>query len=145
MQDDDDPVVHGQLPKPPLELVTIKYRAEGIARDRFMRGRQGRVGEPLGRPLRLGVTGVNEDPVGPALELGRVTQPADVAPDVQVRLLGGVLGPGAVPQDAVRGPEEPRVVGGRQCVERSQVPCLHPEDELVVHAHPVTVVGSNIH
>jgi hypothetical protein len=55
-------------------------------------------------------------------------------PDVDERLLGGVLGEMAVAQDAVRRLVEPRVTRDGQRLERPLVPPLCPKHEVVVHA-----------
>ena len=85
-----------KVPEASLQLVTVGDDAD---RHRLpvgsSAGERSLAGRPLRLPLGLGVADPNEQAIGPALVLGRVTQAADVTPDVEERLLGRILGQAA--------------------------------------------------
>ena len=89
---------------------------------------------PVGLPPGLGVADSEEQAVGPALVLGRIPQATNIAPDVEQRLLGGVLGQMLVTKDAVGQSVQTGLVGHDQCLEGTLVAVLDPNHELLVHA-----------
>ena len=67
--------------------------------------------EPVGIALAaadLGVAGVDQDPIRPALELVRVRQLRQLTPDQDQRLLGGVLRSVVVAEDPLGDREQAR-------------------------------------
>ena len=134
VQDDDDALIDAQPCEDALQLVAVKDGGEVGGGRRLTEGQGLTVGHPSRGAPGLGVAGVNEDAIGPPLECSRTPQSADVAPNVEVGLLGRVLGLRSITQDAVRHPEEPRVVGDGERIERSPIALLRPDDEVLVHA-----------
>lgn len=85
-QDEDHAMVGRQALESTLQLVTVSDRGVGIGRPRLDAVRlDGDLHVRLS--LRLGVADSNEQPVRPALVMGRVPQPGDVSPDLDEGLL----------------------------------------------------------
>ena len=63
-------------------------------------GRDPVVGHPSRSALRFGIADPKKEPVAPSLEPAGVAQPADVPPDIEEGLLGGVLRQSPIAQDA---------------------------------------------
>ena len=76
----------------PLQLVPIGHTAIDIACSWLGCGWQLGTGRPLPLAPGFGVADSDEQAIGPALVLGWVPEATDIAPDVEQRLLGGVLG-----------------------------------------------------
>src|SRR5262245_11140871 len=72
----------------------------------------------------------------PRLESFEVTEPGQVAPGADQRLLGRILGAMLVAQDAVREAVATVDVLGRQGGERVAVPSARPFDQLDPHRAP---------
>lgn len=100
-QDDDRPMVERHLPEGTLQLVPFDHRPEliGTVSDVLREDADLTDGRLL--PPGLGIAGMHKQPVAPAIELGRIPQAADVAPDVEECLLRGIFGQVSVSQDAV--------------------------------------------
>jgi len=95
----------------PAQLVTVDDDAEDVAGTWLGRCRNLAVGHPSRHALGFGVADSKEQSVGPALELARVAQAADVSPDIEEGLLRGVLGDVRVSQDALGHTEQTRMAG----------------------------------
>ena len=107
-------MVERQPPKGWLQLVAVLDRTVLVdGRGDVLRQGFDRTGSRL-VPLGLRVAGVDQQAVRPAVELGRITQASDVAPDVEEGLLGGILGQVLVTKDAVGHAEQPRMVSEGQ-------------------------------
>jgi hypothetical protein len=131
-EDEDGSVLQGQALEGAAQLVASDDRASRITADGDIARRQAVSGDP-GRPAPgLVVAGVDEEPIGPRLELRCVSKAWDMPPDVKECLLCRILGEMAVSQDAVGDPEQARMVGFGERFERSLVTVLGSSHEVDV-------------
>ena len=103
LQDHDGPLIERQSLEATIQLVAIGDGAGMISRIRSLW--QDAADPPVPEPSvpRLGVRRPHHDAVGPCLESVRVLELGKMAPDVDERLLGGVLRPSGIAEDVVSG------------------------------------------
>ena len=87
---------------------------------------------------RLGMTGVDEQPVEPGLEPVRIPQVGQVSPRLEQRPLRRILGQVRVTQDPARDRMELVADASDQSVERRFVAVHCLLDELPLHPSPLT-------
>ena len=97
VQDEDRPLVDREPAECPFQFVAVGDDGAAVRAGRPIDGQDPDVGRPLACPLRLVVTGMDEDPMDPTLRIDR--SPADVAADAR--------------QGRGRSAERPRRVPGR--------------------------------
>ena len=99
MKDEDGALVERQPAEGLLQLVAIRDRSEfvRVARPIDREKAYGRCPAPVARSLR--VAGVDEDPVGPRLEVVGLPQMRQLPPDRDERVLQNVLGQTGIAQD----------------------------------------------
>ena len=136
MQDQHGSMVHRKLAEAALQLITIKDGPEVIGSAWFPAG----VGFDRRHPARgvsvFGVARSQEQPVRPGIETIRVTQPGQIAPDIEQGTLHSVLGQLAVPKQTHGNADiavERRVHDLRI---RVPITLLCPDDRLAVHTLP---------
>ena len=85
---------------------------------------------------RFGIARVDEEPIGPGLELIGISQLWKTPPGVKQRLLRGVLGECRVAQDPARHGVQGVADASDEVVECLFVAVHRPLDELALHASP---------
>ena len=136
VQHHDRTVVERQSAEGTLELVAVEDGTDVVRRHGLVLWLSG-VGQPAPGTTGLGVAGVHQEPVRPSLEARRVAQLRQLTPDVQQRLLGGVLSLVGIGQDVLGHPEKAVEHGVGQVRERALVAALCPKDVFDVHGPPV--------
>jgi len=102
VQDHDRPLFHREATEATLELLAVDYGSHLVGGHRLTHPERRQAGHPSTLPTSLVIAGTNEDAVGPRFEARWLTQSREVLPDVEQRLLGGILRESSVAQDGVR-------------------------------------------
>ena len=134
VQDHHRTVFDGEPPEAALELVAIDDRAQAIRRHRLIGREEAHVRGPATGSAALGVAGAHEEPIRPGVKARRVAELRKVSPDVEQRLLRGVLGEVGVAQDPVRHRMEPIADGHGEAGEGPFVAALRSNHEFGIHA-----------
>ena len=100
VQDEDRSLIEVKTCKTPVELVALGDRELVTPEARFDLGHHAHLddGSPL-ISLRLPMAGPDEQAVEPWIDRRRIAEPADVAPSVDERILGRVLGTIPITED----------------------------------------------
>ena len=99
MENEDGPLLRRKPPEATVQLVAIVDPEKLVDGGRCVRLEQDDIGREVPAPSRLGVAGVDEDPVEPCLEPIEVAQGGEVPPDLDEGYLDRVLGEVGVAQD----------------------------------------------
>ena len=103
LQDHDCPMVERQSLEPTVELVAIGHAASLISRVRSLWQDAAAPQVPEPSVPRLGVCGSHHDAVRPRLESVRVLKLGEMPPDIDERLLSGILCPSGIAEDVMSG------------------------------------------
>jgi len=117
----------------PLELVTVEDRAIGIGGPQGISRAGSWIRNRIALVLALVIADAHEQPVGPALVLGGITQATDVAPDRKERPLRGILGQVVITQDAEGHAVQARMARDHERLRRRLVALHRTSHEDLVH------------
>ena len=143
VEDDDCALFRSQLRERILQPSPVH---DGVGRIRGGVGgnrMQADARVPASGAARFHVTGVHDQAIEPGVEALRFTERRQIAPRTEERLLGGVLGPIPVAQDAHCQGEAAVDVTRRQLGERGTIAVRSPVDEIEL-VHPVEALGRSM-
>jgi hypothetical protein len=141
MQDEHRPLVEVEPREPSVELVALRDRelVPGVARFHVMDHAQ-LDHHPAPLPSGVSVARPHEEPVEPGVEPIRITQPADVSPGLDERLLGRVLRSVPIAQDQGGDRIQPSERTRGERGEGFMIALPRPSCEVSLHS--VTLVGT---
>ena len=141
MEDHHRPMIDGQPPEAPLELVAIDDGAQPIRSRRLVSRQETEVGCPAAGPAPFRVASADQEPVRPGVKTRRVAELRKVPPDREQRLLRRVLGKVDVTQDPVRHGMEAVAGSDGEAREGLPVTPLRPFHQICVHLLPPVGTG----
>ena len=99
MKNEDGPLLRRKASEATVQLVPVVDPQKLIGGGRSVRLEQDDIGREVPATSRLGVAGVDENPVEPCLESIEIAQSGEVPPDLDEGYLDRVLGEVGVAQD----------------------------------------------
>ena len=123
-EDEDGALLRRKSSEAALQLVAVVDRQELVGVGRSIRLEQDDIGRELPATSRLGVAGIDEDPMEPGVEPVEVAQGGELAPHLDEGHLDRVLGEAGVAQDPMCDEDAPVADLANQDGEGLFVACL---------------------
>src|SRR6478672_1848055 len=137
VEDEHGPLLEGEPPEGPLELVAVVDGQDARRLGRSVDREKPKFGRPTRLTPGLGVALVDQDPVEPRLEAIRVAQRSQLPPGHDEGRLDGVLGEMGVTKDPVRDGHASVADRAGEGVEGLLVALLRTVHEISMHRAPL--------
>jgi hypothetical protein len=138
----DGPLLDRQPLEASLQLVAVGQVAGRVFGCRTVNGQDVDLDRALASPARLVVARIDQKPLEPGVEAGRIPEAANIAPGMDEALLYRVLAPVPIVEDPEGQREQSVIRGPGEHLECLVVAALSPPDQVTLHRRPAMGVPS---